>query len=204
MEQGLSLRERKKKKVHNLILNVSGELFDLHGYDKTSMSEIANAAEVSPATVFNYFGTKDNILVSIMKPVLVRAYDSADIMLEQPGDVPVSVIMAILDHVSAITTISKPVSRIVNLQRAGSSKEIIELILWSDNRVKGLFHKYLSYLRANKKLNTELNIQRMVELLFSISVARYRRWLIDDKQLSNNIFNGMDEDVNLLFSSWFV
>nr|WP_246330900.1 TetR/AcrR family transcriptional regulator [Saccharopolyspora hordei] len=37
-------------------------LFDAQGYDSTTVAEIAAAAEVSPATFFNYFATKDEVV----------------------------------------------------------------------------------------------------------------------------------------------
>lgn len=37
------------------------QLFAKHGYSKISVNEIAQAANVSPATIYNYFGTKEQL-----------------------------------------------------------------------------------------------------------------------------------------------
>jgi len=52
------------------VLSVSLNLFAAQGFDRTSTSEIAQAAGVSEGTVFKQFKTKDGILRAIIDPVL--------------------------------------------------------------------------------------------------------------------------------------
>jgi len=52
------------------VLSVSLNLFAAQGFDRTSTSEIAQAAGVSEGTVFKQFKTKDGILRAILDPVL--------------------------------------------------------------------------------------------------------------------------------------
>jgi AcrR family transcriptional regulator len=40
------------------------DLFDERGFDAVTIEEIADAAEVSPSSVYRYFGTKEGILVA--------------------------------------------------------------------------------------------------------------------------------------------
>ena len=56
------LRERKKRKTRDTIVSVAAELFAQQGYEKTTIAEIADAAEVSPRTIFAYFPSKEDIL----------------------------------------------------------------------------------------------------------------------------------------------
>src|SRR4051794_17657643 len=56
------LRERKKQKTRETIINVALQLFAEHGYEQTTIAEIAEAAEVSPRTIFAYFPSKEDIL----------------------------------------------------------------------------------------------------------------------------------------------
>jgi len=58
------LRERKKQKTRETIVNVALELFCKKGYEQTTIAEIGDAAEVSPRTIFAYFPTKEDILFS--------------------------------------------------------------------------------------------------------------------------------------------
>jgi AcrR family transcriptional regulator len=56
------LRERKKQKTRDTIIKVALELFAERGYEQTTIAEIADAAEVSPRTIFAYFPTKEDIV----------------------------------------------------------------------------------------------------------------------------------------------
>lgn len=67
MTEELGLRARKKKQTASRIWRVAVDLCSERGFDHVSVAEIAEAADVSKMTVFNYFGTKEGAIVSPME-----------------------------------------------------------------------------------------------------------------------------------------
>ncbi|MEU5979865.1 TetR family transcriptional regulator [Streptomyces sp. NPDC047315] len=60
----LGLRERKKIKTRIAIRTAMYRLVAEQGYEATTVEQIADTAEVSPSTVFRYFPTKEDILLT--------------------------------------------------------------------------------------------------------------------------------------------
>lgn len=94
----LGLRERKKIQTRQAIRRAAYRLFAAQGYDATPIDQIAEAADVSPSTVFRYFPTKEDIvLTDEYDPVIEEALRSrpAD---EHPVESMRRVLVASLRH----------------------------------------------------------------------------------------------------------
>ncbi|MCX5560362.1 TetR/AcrR family transcriptional regulator [Streptomyces sp. NBC_00038] len=82
-EPPLGLRERKKMKTRIAIRDATYRLIQEQGYDATTIEQIAERAEVSPSTVFRYFPTKEDIvLTDEYDPVLMEE------LRKRPADEP--------------------------------------------------------------------------------------------------------------------
>ncbi|MCM2412792.1 TetR/AcrR family transcriptional regulator [Streptomyces sp. RKAG290] len=67
MIEGMSLRERKKVQTRHRLLAEAMKLFTERGFDQVSVAEIAEAADVSKMTVFNYFDSKEDLVFAPME-----------------------------------------------------------------------------------------------------------------------------------------
>ena len=61
------LRERKKVRTRQLIAETARQLFAEHGFEAVPVAEVARVAEVSEATVYNYFPTKEDLVFQGME-----------------------------------------------------------------------------------------------------------------------------------------
>src|SRR2546421_7188052 len=58
------LRERWRINAMRTIQEQALDLFDARGFGDVTIEEIAAAAEVSPSSVYRYFGTKEGLVVA--------------------------------------------------------------------------------------------------------------------------------------------
>ncbi|NED98736.1 TetR/AcrR family transcriptional regulator [Phytoactinopolyspora halotolerans] len=95
MKAELGRRERKKIEAMHHIQRVALDLFEADGYDAVTIERIAAEAEVSPSSVYRYFGTKERIvLYDEYDPQLVEAFDR-----ELAGHDPVTALQGALSTV---------------------------------------------------------------------------------------------------------
>jgi AcrR family transcriptional regulator len=58
-----SLRERKRAATIHHVQATALALFTEHGFDDVTIEQVAEAADVSPSTVYRYFGTKEGLVI---------------------------------------------------------------------------------------------------------------------------------------------
>lgn len=104
----LGLRERKKLQTRRAIRRAAYRLFEEQGYDATPVDQIAEAADVSSSTVFRYFPTKEDIvLTDEYDPVLeagLRARPLDEPVVESLRAVVLQTVRAVMaeDHVELV------------------------------------------------------------------------------------------------------
>jgi AcrR family transcriptional regulator len=79
----MGLRELKRERTRRLISDKAFELFTDHGFGRTTVEQIAAAAEVGPSTLYRYFPTKERLVLEFVEDSL---FDALDWFREQPGD----------------------------------------------------------------------------------------------------------------------
>ncbi|MET9613932.1 TetR family transcriptional regulator [Kitasatospora indigofera] len=78
----LGLRERKKLQTGRKLWTIAIGLFVERGFDQVSVAEIAAAAEVSKMTVFNYFPTKEDL---VLMPMERHTGEVAEVVRDRPA-----------------------------------------------------------------------------------------------------------------------
>ena len=66
------LRERKRLRTRREISDVATRLFVSRGFEQVTLAEIAEAAEVSVKTIFNHFGSKEELFFDRIDEVQTR------------------------------------------------------------------------------------------------------------------------------------
>ncbi len=69
-------KEREKQEMRKLIINAAMEMFITEGFDKTSIRNIADKIEYSPATIYLYYKDKDELLYEVQGQAFLELYNA--------------------------------------------------------------------------------------------------------------------------------
>jgi AcrR family transcriptional regulator len=85
-EASAGLRERKKQRTRDALVDAAFELFGRKGFDATTIDEIADAVEISPRTFFRYFESKEDVALTLLDRQFAAIYAA---FVARPADEPV-------------------------------------------------------------------------------------------------------------------
>jgi AcrR family transcriptional regulator len=95
------LRERKKREMRRLLSDTAARLFLERGFDAFRVADVAEACGVSEKTVFNYFPTKESLVLDQLETTMSALRTG----LADPSVPPVQAALRILDTgLTAMTT----------------------------------------------------------------------------------------------------
>ncbi|MER7244924.1 TetR/AcrR family transcriptional regulator [Kribbella sp. NPDC000426] len=105
------LRERKKRAMRQQLSDTAAEMFLEQGYDAVRVADVAEACGVSEKTVFNYFPSKEALVLDRLEPTA----DALRTHLADPALPPVAAMLKVLDDelqgISVSLTTAKAVTR---------------------------------------------------------------------------------------------
>lgn len=120
-------RERKKQQTREAILAAAHGLFASKGYRETRVADIAEAADVSEATFFRYFATKEDVALEGVKARIEAVVDALE---ERPRDeLPLAACLAVMDTPGAFTLVPTE-TQINEFRLLGENPNLSGHFLW--------------------------------------------------------------------------
>jgi AcrR family transcriptional regulator len=119
--QAEGLRERKKRLTRQQLSDTATQMFLERGFDAVRVTDVAEACGVSEKTVFNYFPTKESLILDRLESTVASLRTG----LAEPGISPVQAALRILDgELGAMTSWlaaqDDPVQAAAMIQRFGT------------------------------------------------------------------------------------
>ncbi|NUT40261.1 MAG: TetR family transcriptional regulator [Thermoactinospora sp.] len=94
----MTLRDRKRRRTRQAIVEAAVELFEERGYEGTTIADIAEAAEIGTRTFFSYFASKEEVLYPESDGRIVAVLEA--IATRGPDDGPTDVLLRALREVN--------------------------------------------------------------------------------------------------------
>ncbi len=84
MPKGIPLTDEEVDKRRHEIFNASIDLFLKNGFQETSMQEIARTAGMGKSSLYDYFKTKEEILIAVVEDEIYDLTEQARLIARQP------------------------------------------------------------------------------------------------------------------------
>lgn len=199
MDKFFSLPEEKQKKITDAAL----KSFGANGYKKTSVSDIAAAAEISKAMVFHYFGTKKALYLYLIDLC-------GNIMMKQVNEKFDYTVTDFFERIKLSSNIEIAIMR----KYSGMPAFLMSMYFESDEEVKEDIKAIIANGEGfrNKIAFDGMDYSKFKEGIDPKLVMKMLGWLTDGymNQLSNktevnyeDFFKEFEECINLLRNNFY-
>jgi AcrR family transcriptional regulator len=175
------LREKQKETRRQAMLAAAARLFKDQGFAKTSMEEIAAAAELSVATAYNYFKTKGEICIAIYKADRDLVQAATDRVIANPPKDPVAAICKLIetDFETEVPFVDRGAWEALFLAALQSQPGVTEA--WSGAALMRIdqFIRLLKVLQQRGSVSPEADIESAAELLGALDFSYFFHWIVE-------------------------
>ncbi len=196
------LRERQKAGRREGILKAAGLLFRRDGFAATSMEQIAERAELSTGTVYNYFDSKGDLLLALvaLDGEEVRAAGARHVA--RPLTDPVAAVNALLegyvDH--ALVHLDKRLWR----HMMGTALTFAETPMGAgyralDRKLAAQVGALCCALQKRGDIPAEVDCQDAGQILFYVCNSLFMEFVADDAVALSTMKRRMFREVRLIF-----
>jgi len=179
------LRERKKRLTSETIIRVALDLFESQGFRATTLTQIAEAAQIVPSTLYAYFKSKEDILFSVHDAV--RASITDRIVDRPANETAAEAIAAWIAEVqpAIIEGTSKTNQAIINSDPELRNSERLRLAFQEDEFAK-------AFATELRKRPDELEPRLMASVVMNVFLTIWQWWIpqqddghLDMRELTN-------------------
>ena len=195
----MSLREKKKIETKNKIFEVSGRLFKEKGFENTTVDEITKEAGIAKGTFFNYFSTKEALLLYFGEKKEELVYDLIE--NETMKNIPTKEkIKNILICLADSCEKDKELTKLLILEH---TKYMQHSCLGPDEcknslyRLNKLVCASLEEGVGNKDVKNSIDVKMVADIITGIHLYSLIVWLKSDGEISFS--NSISEKIDMLF-----
>ena len=173
----LPLRERKKRDTRHRILMAGLDAFTARGFEHCTIDEIARAAGVGKGTVYNYFRTKEDLVVSFM--VDLEQQLQADATLTQARGSVASILTRFIESQLALKAPHYPFVRLFLAQLAGKATHADAWVGAASAALDPTLEQLFEKLQGRGLVRTDVDIPTLVGTFKVMQLGLMVLWAIE-------------------------
>ena len=195
------LREKNKLKVHAKILKSACFLMLKHGFEATSMEAVAQRAEVSVGTLYNYYSGKEAILSGILIAATGELLEEAKQLQSQPIAEPQIVLEQLLQlYAHSLQGLGKELLKYsFSHSLTQSAAEESEMRQLDEQLIEQIF-LLIKRFQEQGTLNSCLSALAIAKTIYGIYIAALMTWLCIPNAKTEELSQDIKERLAITFS----
>lgn len=201
----MGLREQKKQKAQDSILQNAGNLFLTKGYAGTTLEEIAARAEIGVGTLYNYYDSKAEVFLAVMADKMDFSVEEIDGLL---GDAETDVVDLILKFVREA---SKPfllisnemwqelISAALGVTKPGNA--LLQRLIQVDNQFMSQLEKCFDHLINQGAIASNYPTKQAAGVIYSIILSQFLFYIYDKGMTGEQFINSTEAQITFVLQS---
>ncbi len=196
------LREKKKSERKDRIFSAAVDLFNEKGFSNTSMQDIADNSNLAVGTLYNYFPSKNDLLLDIMQDemeITITENDALfnDINLQDKS--AKDIIKLLIKNIFSTPLLVNKESLNEIFIATFSSNIHIKKGMILDIELMKAFQRLLDRLQEENLIGREINTFNATNILYSIMMIQMMMYIFDPEMDKEKLFENTDEMVDLVY-----
>jgi AcrR family transcriptional regulator len=174
-------RSTQKLTRHRNIVRAAKRLFGLKGYDATAMEDVARAARLAVGTIYNYFPTKTDLVLAIVRRETEELYARGERIAEDPPADPIAALAQMCGvMVEGFLRDDRTLMREVFAAAVNSPQTIGAKVFESDLRLVSVLVGLIEKLKIARQLDGDLDAIRAAGVLYGICMTWITAYLMTE------------------------
>ena len=195
------IREKKKKETKDRIQESAVTLFGSKGFSKTSMEDIADMSYIGVGTLYNYYKSKSDLLLSI---IVDRSNDFEtdfkNALKNRSSDLLSAIDGFFYIYIKSFSVYNKTIWREFIGNGFSHDPVIIQNIWKVDEIYTSQFMELMKLLKQDGFINEKINLESAVQTLYSLLVFHILKYISDENMTLKDLKKSLSKQAEIVIA----
>jgi AcrR family transcriptional regulator len=169
-----SRRERRRLEIRERIVETAFMLFETQGYEATTVTEIAERADIAYGTLFQHFPSKLDLLREVSGRAMGRLFENVEEISKRPGSFPERLVMLFDTTAENAESMGPQTRELISAMLALSIPETADA---DDRKTRLLFRRFLEDGLAASEVREDESIDTLIEVVLGTWYSLFLSWV---------------------------
>ena len=167
-------RERRRLEIRERIVETAFMLFETQGYEATTVTEIAERADIAYGTLFQHFPSKLDLLREVSGRALGRLFENVEEVSKRPGSFQERLVMLFDTTAENAESMGPQTRELISAMLALSIPETADS---DDRKIRLLFRRFLDDGLTASEIREDEEIDTFVEVVVGTWYSLFLSWV---------------------------